>query len=668
MATNPISLLDRLKQLQATTPPADASPQVEPAAEPTTTTLSLRDRLLQAQQAPVPTPQPAPAKPVVSKPAPTTTSYADPVTNQPYWNPNQPGFLKGAWSTLNPVPAIKGFGTALGQHAAETEAIRTDTRLPHWKRMLKAGKEDLTFPFQLLGGMVTGTVQGLHDAANDVYEGRVRTGVGKATGIVGPMILGAAAKKYMPAKKVPVVPKTLQTLEKAEGELNKVRATLPTTAPGTFQEGVKTAAGERLSEYGKVVKDTKLAETEVVTKDYARYQEALDKAIEPPGFVKKHGIPDKKKGTWKVPPVIAEGPTKAPMALAKVREGLKAIVSSDTYLALEESNPIRKVLDDLMKKDKKGNYVGNDYIEHDVFRKKISRLNRANLDAPSSRLMGEIKEAVDPLLVDHLQEIITKRGIKQGEAVFKSVESGAKASYQKNLIHSKMTEARKLEKSGYAEAAARFPQPPKPIAARRTYGLASTSASERELVNHLTQGKGAGERLRNLSAVTKVDYGPELLGKVVDDVQGSRDWSRWNKIEPDVINQLTAHQPDLANSLGEIFKQLTEAEALHGEAATTTALQKAVASLEGVTKGKVGFILPGKVHKWSHNLSYLLTKQESARKVNQALRTQISRIPLTVRAARGIATLGQATAASTPLSKVAEATAPPADNTKMAGE
>ena len=193
-------------------------------------------------------------------------------------------------------------------------------------------------------------------------------------------------------------------------------------------------------------------------------------------------------------------------------------------------------------------------------------------------------------------------------------------------------------------------------------GKAATDKATSDWTKHLVSNP------TNLDAFTQIvgpQHLPELLGNVLDDIKTTKDWSRWSKLDPQVISRLTAHQPDLARSIPSVFQQLEEAQAKYGAQATQSALGRAVSAIQATHQSRLGrTLMPKAVTVPADLLSVFLQKQDSARMLNQALRTQVARIPLTTRVARAGATAAQAA----PVLSKAASVPPPPEREKMAGE
>ena len=170
----------------------------------------------------------------------------------------------------------------------------------------------------------------------------------------------------------------------------------------------------------------------------------------------------------------------------------------------------------------------------------------------------------------------------------------------------------------------------------------------------------------NLDAFTQIagpQHLPELLGNVLDDIKTTKDWGRWSKLDPQVIQRLTAHQPDLATSIPAVFQQLEDAQTKYGAQATDGAIRRTIAAIQSTHRSRIGrTLMPKTVSVTADAISLFLKDQDSARRFNQALRTQIARIPLTTKVARVAGTTAGI------VGQKAAAIPPPPEREKMAGE
>lgn len=656
---------------------AGAAPAAAPTAAPDAP-LSLEDRLRQKTLAPAIKPPPAmggvPPHPV-----------------------DTPGIgLKSAWEQINPVAAVQGLMNARQQIQAEREEFAR-THPSVIEQQLHEGMTGL----KVAGGMVKGLFYDLpKQIGTDIGERRYWKAGGTVVGTVAPLLVGAGVKKLLPA--TPKLPKGAAGLQKAEQAFTDVRAGLPTVAPEALQTQTGEAAQRALTGAYRTRQGLQESARLAARAKYSDYEKALThpKNVAPPGLELRPAefVTDAEGNQVMSKPALrTTTPFNSPVETAPFRAELEQLIEHDQRSPFPAGHPIRKFLDSLGV-EKPGVTTagpepalakGYQYVQFDDLKKALGKLSvyadpKGGLRDPYQGLAQQIISKAHPVLESKLKDIARESKIPIKNVVA-SMEQGDQEWAKYKAAFKKLPPELSKAKSAYElEEASR---PGKSPGYQPITGISSVSDAAKELepiriragmaakVSKAAQEKATSDWTKHLvSNPTNLDmftqiagpqHLPELLGNVLDDIKNTKDYGRWSKLDPNVVQRLTAHQPDLGNSITSVLSQLEEAQTKYGAQATQGALSRAVSAIQATHGSRIGrTLMPKAVTVPADLLSVFLQRQDSARRLNQALRTQVARIPLSTRVVRAGATVGQAA----PIAGRAAAIPPPPEPTKMAGE
>ena len=708
----PETLEDRLArkaQAGATPAPTTATPM---AGAPLSLEDRLRQKSLAGSAAPVIPPPPGGGQ-TDTQPGFWSKTYdatLRPFVDQPGQNIGgiiggvigAPGYLGGPAGQAYRI-GITALGGATGQAVEDfiREAFLKEkfTTPQEWERQFKAA-------------MNMAAAAGGGELMNAAAQQYARLGAKGALKWLGSKIPGSGIEPPVPAATPPppvpglqqhiqgpmnVAPAyTTPKLTKAEQTYSDVRAKLPAVSAGTLKAQTEAGAEAALSKAYVEREGLRQAARRAPQKVYSIY----DKAVSHPANLADPGLELKPAEFTKnaagetvmtKPAVKTTTPFNSPVETAPFRTELEQLIEHDKYSPFPAGSPIRKFLDAL------GPEKGYDYVQFDTLKKALGKLSvyadpGLKLADPDQRLARQIISDSRQPLLDKLNDIAERSGIPI-KRVQASMEAGDVEWAKYNKMFGSIKAGSPLGKgeAAYAEqnvlkggkAPAIGPTPGIPTVrhatealkgVRQRAGLAVNLQQDvvdkaaSDVVKHLTSNPS------NLDMYTKVmgpEHLPEVLGALVDDIKNTKtpeglvDYGRWFKLDPQVITKLTAHQPDLANTITSAFGQLDAAQAKYGAQATQRAITRAMTRVDAISKSlPVRYLspLPTGIHAAVGDLTQRLQNQDAARRFNQALRTEIARIPLSTRVAR---TAG--TAAGIAAQKVA-VTPPPPEPTKMAGE
>jgi len=613
---------------------------------------------------------------------------------------NDPGFFGAAWGELkqlNPVTAVKGIVEA-GKNISEARKEYAKTHPSRVDQELYEGK--------LLWNTALGMAEGVTDKAKEIYwdlkQGRVSTGAGKVAGIAAPFAAGLGVKKLIPA--TAKLPKQARTAQKAtteaEAAYQGMRGTLPTTPIATSK--AQTAAAGRTIQAGAWERreGARLKAHQISRKRFKVVDEVINHPsnVEGPGFAVREAITNPTTGDIIREADVLDTPIATPVHTGPFRAQYEALIDADRTSPFPAGHPIRKFIDSVnpqAKFDAEGNPIkisskGYDYISFKNLDDALGELSlyTGKEGVSANRYMGLAKQLLkmaEPIMEEKLRDAAVVAG--KDPVKILQARKAAKAEYARahrpfktgGMAAPKQAyiEQRAVKRSGTAG--------PKPASSIRSISGAieelpkvreeaalgtkitkTGSLTDKKWIKYYTSDPG---NLRNLLSVPGGPTPPEVLSHLIDHIHRNKKYNTWSKLDPDVVTELTLHNPDLANTIPAIFKQLEEASKLWDAPIVDGALNKALNAIQGIHKIRGVRSLPGvsAVTFPADILSIVLQRPESARRLNQSLRTQLARIPLTTRVARGAAVGAQASPLSIPLSKAAEATSPPETN-KMAGD
>lgn len=626
-------------------------------------------------------------------------SAAPPATPPPgTTQPTEPGFLKGLWSMIDPIAMAKGIGeaTAAEQQERESYAAEHPGLLNAPLRTLHGLGQDV----KAFTGMATAPFHMAADIYWDAKQGRWATAAGKTVGAVGPMLLGARGAKV---PKVRAAVRAAKVGQKAEREFQAMRQTLPGGTPADAQAlAAETAKGELVGAY-KQYEGARQSARQAAQARYGRYEKALShpKNVEPPGLVIRDAVTNLEGDIIK-PAVTTKAPWRAPVETEPFRTELQELIDLNNKGMFPAGHPIKKFFEALggdMEFDPMTGEVTNipkggyKYVQFDDMKKALGKLStfadsKGGPATPYQYLARQILDKARPVMMDKLKQIAKNTKVKgQTDAqayrsIKNSLEGGdvewAKYIQGFNVRTAPIKQARRAYVLDRAATKGKTPgvgaipsirsvekavseiEPTERAAASAAkIKKVATLKSKEDLVRHVTSST------TNLDEYLKVNVGkidaPVVLANLVDVIKETKDWGRWNRLRPEVRQRLTAYDPDLSITIPEVFKQLEEAEKLHGAQVTQGALARAVEAVQAAHKIRLGRVaIPKTVTAAADILSLMLQRQESARRLNQALRVQIARLPLTTKIARGATAIP-------PVTKAAEAIAPP-EQERMAGD
>lgn len=649
-------------------------------------------------------PAPQAGPPPVAQPASSGDFFADaagdprvqksavpPIVPPPTGDQQDPGFWKAAWNEINPIPAIQGLMDTRRQlGVAKDEYMKT-----HSGVLGELGWEANAVG-QIGKGLLTGTIDKVKEIGADVGAGRYRTAAGKVTGIVGPALVGGAVRKFLPA--TPKLPKPVAAANKAtkeaEAAYTSMRGKLPSTPGPVLQTEAKQAGKAGMRGAYEQFEGARQAAREAAKGRYAIY----DKALAHPANTIKASELELKPASFKLdvdgnlrqvtPAITNTTPWHSPVKVDAFKGPLEELVDHDLRFkgAFGPGHPVRQFLDIL------GDQKGYDYIEFDRLKKGLGKLSKfartEGKPATMEQLLAhKILDKARPVMMDELKKLAkaSKDAKKTDAQAFRSVKNAMEggdeewAKYiaafnEKPAILKRARREHVLETAATTttskgippakglrtvEAAVRQIEPAEE-AASAAAALKKTATKYKANEDWVKYYTSNASNLEGLLEGIGRHRAPELLANVVDHIHDTKDWGRWKSMKPEVVSRLTAHQPDLANTIPQIFNKLAEAEKMYGAEPAQSALRQAIAAVQGAHTTKVGrALMPKAVTITADVLSTILGKQDSARKLNQALTTQLARVPTSRKLVRGAGKALELSPLGAPARGLAEPTPPP---------